>query len=98
MKLLHNIVRPQAENRDERSKRVLKEISLTVEKNEAMCKKRNLEGTNLSTQNAFFALSQDAIVEISSQMGAIICDGDFAKVELHKDLEIARHILEVRNH
>jgi hypothetical protein len=57
MKLLHNIVRPQAENRDERSKRVLKEISLTVEKNEAMCKKRNLEGTNLSTQNAFFALS-----------------------------------------
>jgi hypothetical protein len=56
-------------------------------------KKRSLEGTSLSDQNSFAVLNNDVIADIAGDMGIIIQTSDFDKVELVKDLEIARHAI-----
>lgn len=57
-------------------------------------KKRYLEGTNLSFENFFALLDNSDIALIASNMGIIIPDCDFDKVEIMKDLEVARHNFE----
>jgi hypothetical protein len=58
-----------------------------------LAKKRSLEGTSLSDQNSFAALSNDNIANIAREMRIIVQPSDFDKVDLLKDLEIARHAL-----
>jgi hypothetical protein len=57
-------------------------------------KKRNLEGTNLSNQNSFVVLGNSDIANIASGMGVVITSDHFDKVELLKDIELARHALQ----
>jgi hypothetical protein len=60
---------------------------------QASSKKRSLEGTNLSNQNSFAILDVDNIGRIDGHMGVVIPDFEFDKIELLKDVEIARHAL-----
>lgn len=76
------------------SARLQKDILLTTDdKTTRMGKKRNLEGTNLTSENSFNVLSDNEIVQMSSGMGVIIDDANFTVIDLMKDLEIARHCL-----
>lgn len=58
-----------------------------------MAMKRNLEGTNLKSDNSFSVLANNEIVHLSKDMCVIIDDSSFNAVNLIKDLEIARHSL-----
>jgi hypothetical protein len=60
---------------------------------QASSKKRSLEGTNLSSQNSFAILDVDNIGRIDGHMVVVIPDFEFDKIELLKDVEIARHAL-----
>lgn len=81
-----------------------KDITLTTEaKTMMMSKKRNLEGTNLNSENSFSILNNVDIMQLSVNMGVNINDNDFAAIDLIKDLEMARHSLankklETENH
>jgi hypothetical protein len=57
-------------------------------------KKRNIEGTNLSDQNSFAVLDNDDIMSLASGMGVINSPDQLDKVDILKDIEIARHALE----
>lgn len=57
-------------------------------------KKRNLEGTNLTNENSFVVLDNYEIANLTSDMGIVIQDFDFDKVDMMKDLELARHNLD----
>lgn len=86
-----NKIPPQEDRR--RSKRLMKEITLTTkEKNERMARKQNLEG-NCSNDNMFSALPIEEIADLSSTMGVDIDKNDFGTFDLLKDLECARHEL-----
>jgi hypothetical protein len=56
--------------------------------------KRSLEGTNLNTHNSFDVLGADYIADIVSDMGVVIPSMQFDKIELLKDIEVARHTLQ----
>lgn len=76
------------------SARLQKDIMLTIEdKTKIMSKKRNLEGTNLTSQNSFSILEDCEIIQLSKNMGIDLGDSNFAAIDLIKDLEIARHCL-----
>lgn len=76
------------------SSRLNKDILLTTEeKNMKMGRKRNLEGTNLNSENSFAVLSDNDIMHLSRDMGVILEDSNFTAIDLIKDLEIARHSL-----
>jgi hypothetical protein len=57
-------------------------------------KKRNLEGTNLSDQNSFAVLGNDDIMNLAIGMGVVISPDQFDKVDILKDIELARHALQ----
>jgi hypothetical protein len=68
-----------------RSERLKKDISLTtMEKNERMTKKRNLEG-NTTQHNSFSALPIDDIVNITANMGVIVDENDSDTFDLLKE-------------
>lgn len=56
-------------------------------------KKRSIGGTNLNDHNYFAALNNDDIGSLVGDMGININHNDFNKIDLMKDLEIARHAL-----
>ena len=56
--------------------------------------KRNLEGTNLNSENSFSALDNEEIISKSDLMGVHISDVNYSDIDLIKDLEVARHSLE----
>jgi hypothetical protein len=55
-----------------------------------------MEGTALSNKNSFALLDNDIITNLAGEMGVVISDKDFDIVDLMKDLEVARHVLERR--
>jgi tetraacyldisaccharide-1-P 4'-kinase len=63
-----------------------------MEKVGKVAQKKNLEG-NSQNPNSFSVLSVDEVIHISSEMGVVIEDDDFATYNLLKDLEIARNDL-----
>ena len=70
-----------------------KDTTLTTkEKNERMAKKRNLEA-NCSSQNMFYVLPIEEIIELTTSMGVDIDKNDFGTFDLLKDLECARYDL-----
>lgn len=76
------------------SSRLQKEILLTTgDKTLQMGKKRNLEGTNLNSENSFSVLANDDIIHLSKEMGITLNDSNYAAIDLIKDLEVARHSL-----
>lgn len=81
------------QGQDRRSERLKKDANLTtMEKVGKVAQKMNLEG-NPQNPNSFSVLSVDEVVHISSEMGVVIEDDDFATCNLLKDLEIARNDL-----
>jgi hypothetical protein len=56
-------------------------------------KKRPLEGNSIPDQSSFAILSLDNIVNIAGEMGVVIPPEKFNKVDLLRDIEIARHAL-----
>lgn len=73
-----------------RSDRLKKSTSLTtMEKNQKMAKKRNLEG-NPSCSNSFSTLPIEEIAKVSTDMGVVVEESDFDTFDLLKDLEKAR--------
>lgn len=78
-----------------RSKRLKKEVTLTTkEKNNIMTKKRNIEGNNYPTSNYISVLSTEDLINRIGSMIIITNDDVFEKIELLKDLQFARHILD----
>lgn len=74
-----------------RSKRLMKEIAVTtMEKNEKMARKHNLEG-NCSSHNMFSTLPVEEVAEISSCMGVSVDKNDFETFDLLKNLENTRY-------
>ena len=59
--------------------------------------KRNLEGTNLNSENSFSALNNEEIISISELMGVHISDCDYFAIDLIKDLEDSKHSLDEKN-
>jgi hypothetical protein len=55
--------------------------------------KRSLEGTNLSSQNSFVVLDVECIAALAGDMGVVIPPLEFDKIELLKEIEVARHAL-----
>jgi hypothetical protein len=81
------------QGQDRRSERLKKDANLTtMEKVGKVAQKMNLEG-NPQNPNSFSVLSVDEVIHISSEMGVVIEDDDFATCNLLKDLEIARNDL-----
>ncbi|TVU43075.1 hypothetical protein EJB05_09511, partial [Eragrostis curvula] len=62
-------------------------------KEPSTAKKRSFEGTNLSEHNSFSILDNEDIADLANNMGILISGNFFEKVDLMKDLEIARHSL-----
>lgn len=60
-------------------------------------KKRDLEGTNLKYENSFAVLDNIVIASLANDMGVMITEYEFDKVDMMKDLEIARHKLVDKN-
>jgi hypothetical protein len=58
-------------------------------------KKRYLEGMNLTDQNSFAILNNVEIVSLAVGMGIETSNMNFDEIDLMKDLEVARHALEV---
>ena len=86
-------VLPSKEDR-RRCSRLQKDLLLTTEDKTAITnKKRNLEGTNLNSENSFAVLADSIIIDTSTLMGVHIDQSDFSSIDLIKDLEIARHAL-----
>jgi hypothetical protein len=56
-------------------------------------KKRTLEGNSFPDQNSFAVLGLDNIVAIVGGMGVVIPPEKFYKVDLLRDIEIAKHAL-----
>lgn len=56
-------------------------------------RKRTLEGTNLTESNCFAILDNEVIFDIAANRGISLCVDDFEKIDIMKDLEIARHCL-----
>jgi hypothetical protein len=61
---------------------------------QTMPRKRNLEGTNLSSLNSFSILNNAEILNLAGNMGIIIEREHFETVEIMKYLELARHSLD----
>jgi hypothetical protein len=57
---------------------------------------RNLEGTNLSSHNSFAALDNDDIYLRAIEMGINASSLSFEKIDCLKDLEIARHNINMK--
>jgi hypothetical protein len=64
-----------------------------IQVNGASSKKRSLEDISLSNQNSFVVLSNDSIASIVGDMCIIVQPSDFDKVDLLRDIEIARNAL-----
>lgn len=61
---------------------------------QASSRKRNLEGTNLSNTNSFVVLENHEIANLANNMGVVINENEFDKIDFMKDLEIAKHNLD----
>ena len=59
--------------------------------------KRNLEATNLNSENSFSALNNEEIISISELMGVHISDCDYFATDLINDLEDSKHSLDEKN-
>lgn len=82
--------------REERrtSARLKKDLLIsTNDKIIQMGKKRNLEGTNLNSENSFSVLEENEIALLAKGMGIDIDDSNFLTIDLIKELEIARHAI-----
>lgn len=76
-----------------RSERLKKDTCIsTMEKNERMAAKRNLEG-NSKNCNSFASLTVDEIAHLSSDMGIAMNNNNFETFDLIKELEKARNDL-----
>lgn len=92
-KMMGNLQLPMVEDR-RTSSRLQKDILLTTEDRILKIgKKRNLEGTNLNTKNSFSVLDNTDTMHISSEMGILIEDSNYAAIDMIKYLEIARYSL-----
>jgi hypothetical protein len=65
-----------------------------IKDQEKMSKKRSLEGTNLSDCNSFVVLDDEHIAKIAEGMGVIIPCDKFDSIDILKDIEVARHVLD----
>lgn len=67
-----------------------------ADKAEELTRKINLEGTNLSSKNIFSALSDNDIIDKSLNMDVKPNINNLKYVNVVKDLEIARHTLDMK--
>lgn len=65
-----------------------------AKKAEELTKKRNLDGTNLSSNNAFSVLNNDNLLNKTCNMRVKINMDNLEVINVMKDLEIARHTME----
>jgi hypothetical protein len=65
------------------------------EKQKSADRKRTLEGTNLSSKNSFVVLDNELIASIALDMGISIPDDQFDSIDMMKDIELARHAIDV---
>jgi hypothetical protein len=56
-------------------------------------KKKVVEGNNISDQNSFGVLGNSEVISMASSMGVRISDMQFDKIDIMKDLEVARKAL-----
>lgn len=69
-----------------------------AEKAEELTRKRNLEGTNLTSKNSFSVLSDENLMNKSNKMGVAVNINELDFINVIKDLEVARHTLETKRH
>jgi len=80
---------PEHERR--RSDRLKKTATMsTMEKNQKMAQKRNLEGNPSTKYNSFSVLPIEELVHVTADMGVALDENDFDMFNLLKDLEKAR--------
>ncbi|TVU24383.1 hypothetical protein EJB05_26816, partial [Eragrostis curvula] len=77
-----------------KSDRLRNQAGTIAAKAEELTKKKNLEGTNLNSSNSFAVLSNTELLNKSACMGIKINVNDMEKIDIIKDMEIARHALE----
>jgi hypothetical protein len=65
-----------------------------MKQNKDEVKKNALGGMIPNTNNSFFVLNNDAIVDISRNMGVKIPEENFDVIDMMKDLECARQAME----
>lgn len=82
------------ENQTRRSTRLMGQTMKIADKAEELTRKRNLEGTNLSSKNSFAVLSDKDIIDKSVNMGVKTDINMMQTVNVIRDLEIARHTLD----
>ena len=83
--------KPLQQQQQRRSKTLEGNNTKVAEKAEELTRKRNLEGTNLTTQNSFGLLDDEIILEKVSNMGIQISINDMQTINILRDMEIARH-------
>jgi len=90
MKINVSLNKPKDQHQERRSDRLKKDITMTTqEKNEFIAKKRNLEGTSIST-SMFSDLSHSSMHNLSKQMGVVIEDDNGNSFDLLKEIETVR--------
>jgi hypothetical protein len=57
-------------------------------------RKRAMEGITLSSHNSFAVLDNECIASIAIDMGIQIPECNFDSIDLMKDLEVARHVID----
>lgn len=78
---------------ERRSERLVKDVILTTqEKNEAMARKRNVEGINVKT-HSIVDMDNDVLGKLAKNMCVLVHDNAYATFDLLKDLESARNCL-----
>ena len=89
-------VNPNKPVKVRRSDWLKSDIALTTkEKNEAMARKRNLEGTSC-TSTIFSKLPNKTMLRLSANMGVDVNHISFGTFDLLRDLEVARNKLHTR--
>lgn len=80
------------------SERIQEQVVFKIQEMQlAINRKRTLEGTNLDSNNSFAALDNSDIIEIAADMDIMISDNDYAKVDIMKNMEIARYTLKMKS-
>lgn len=76
-----------------KGKKIVKIADKAVER----AKKRNLEGTNMNSQNSFAVLGDNDIIRRTVCVGVSNYNYNFELIDNIRDLEIARHAIYMKN-
>jgi len=81
---------------ERRSERLKKDVHLTtMEKNEALAKKRSLEG-NSNKSHTLASIDNNMLNDLAKNMGVLINDTEFSTFDMLKELETIRNCLHLK--